>query len=114
MEKSHWDDLGFRMSKECLDNLLEFVSSNGRVCPNPQEWQTLWKMLPDKRRVGSSWDPPLPLILAAWSEPALLKIIRLKEHIEYAYDHGVFEQVDEYLRGLRPEQWFRVKCVDDA
>ena len=102
------------MLKDCLDNLLEYVSSDGRVCPNPQEWNKLWEMLPDKKRVGSSWDPPPPLILAAWSLPALPKIAQLREHIQYAYAHGVLEQVDEYLRGLKPEQWFCLSYGDDV
>ena len=100
--------------KECLDNLLTFVSSGGRVCPNPQEWNTLWEMLPDKKRVGSSWDPSPPLILADWSLPAIPKIARLREHIQYAYDYGVLEQVDSYLRGLKPEQWFCLSYGDDV
>lgn len=96
------------MSTEYLDGLLAYASADGRVCPNPQEWQALWDMLPDKKRVGQSWEPPPPLILTAWSLPALPKIIRLKEHIHYAYEHGVLDQVDEYLRGLKSEQWFYV------
>ena len=97
------------MSDERLEKLLEYVSSEGRVCPNPQEWQALWKMLPGKKRVGQNWEPPPPLILAAWYLPALPKIIRLKEHIEYAYEHGILKQVDKFLRGLKPDQWF---CID--
>jgi hypothetical protein len=45
-------------------------------------------------------------MLAAWSEPALPKIMRLEEHIRYAADHGVLEEVDHFLRSLTPEQWF--------
>ena len=69
------------MYEEKLTGLLEYVRADGRVCPNPQEWQALWEMLPDKKRVGAGWAPPLPLILAAWSGPALTKILRLEEHI---------------------------------
>jgi hypothetical protein len=49
-----------------LKELLEYVGSNNRVCPQPQKWDELWKLLPDRKRVGGGWDPPLPLILAAW------------------------------------------------
>jgi len=93
------------MSNEKLDALLVYVQTDGRVCPNPQEWETLWEMLPDKKRDGNGWYPPLPLILAAWYEPHLYKIIRLREHIQYAAEHNVLDQVDEYLRSLKPEQW---------
>jgi len=94
------------MSKDKLTELLEYVRVNGRVCPNPQEWNALWEMLPDKKRVGMSWDPPPPLILGGWYSPALVKIFRLEEHIRYAADHQVLDQIDVYLRSLKPDQWF--------
>ena len=90
-----------------LQDLLEYVKADGRICPNPQEWQALWEMLPDRKRVGSGWEPPLPLILAAWWDtPFLAKILRLEEHIRYASGHGVLDEVDTYLRSLKTEQWF--------
>jgi hypothetical protein len=47
-------------------------------------------MLPDRRRVGLGWDPPAPLILAAWWDtPAIAKMVRLQEHLRYAEAHGV-------------------------
>ena len=94
-------------TSELLDDLLAYVRSEKRVCPNPQEWHQLWEMLPDKKRVGQGREPPLPLILDAWWDtPALSKMVRLEEHIRYAYQHGVLEQVDAFLRQLKPEQWF--------
>lgn len=93
--------------QEKLEDLLEYVKADGRICPNPQEWNTLWEMLPDKRYVGSGWEPPLPLILAAWWDTLFLaKISRLEEHIRFADKHNVLEEVDTYLRGLKAEQWF--------
>ncbi len=42
-----------------------------------------------KIRVGSGWNPPLPLILAAWDHTTgLEKLLRLKQHIEYATEKG--------------------------
>ena len=101
------------MSDEKLILLLDYVCQKGRICPNPQEWQELWEMLPDKQQVGLGWNPPLPLILAAWSEPAMFKEMRLEVHIRYAAEHHVIDQIDKYLRGLRPEQWFTVKLSPD-
>lgn len=90
-----------------LANLLSYVQSDGRICPMPDPWNELWQMLPNKERVGSGWKPALPLILGAWwyFSPKE-KQFRLKDHIEYAAEHGVLNQVDEYLRGLSPNQWF--------
>ena len=90
-----------------LKELLDYVKDDGRICPNPQEWNTLWEMLPDKKRVGSGWEPALPLILAAWWDtPLLVKALRFEEHIRYAAKHDVLDNVDIYLRGLKPDQWF--------
>lgn len=89
-----------------LSKLLDFVRVERKVCPQPKEWSTLWEMLPDKERVGNGWEPGLPLILGAWWYTSPLeKMIRLREHIEYAAHHGVLDQVDTFLRGLLPEQW---------
>jgi len=89
-----------------LEALLAFVQANGRVCPLPQQWQTLYDRLPAKRRAGGGWAPALPLILAAWHDtPAMLKMLRLREHLEWAAAHGALAALDTYLRGLREDQW---------
>jgi hypothetical protein len=49
----------------------------------------------------------VPLILAAWwTTPHMLKIMRLREHIVYAAEHGVLDKVDRYLRGLALNDWY--------
>jgi len=69
----------------------------------------LWEMLPDRTQIGAGWEPPPPLILAAWHEaPAMSKMLRLAEHIHWAETHGALEQVATFLRNLREEDWFRV------
>jgi len=89
-----------------MDELLKFVRANNRVCPLPQKWNELYEMLPDKKRVGSGYKPSAPLILAAWYETsAVMKILRLEEHIKYANKKGIIEKVDNYLRGLKESDW---------
>lgn len=89
-----------------LGELLAFVTSRHRVCPLPQRWNELWEMLPERKRVGAGWEPPLPLILGAWSDtPDVLKIARLQEHLRYAAAHGILDAVDAYLRGLPETEW---------
>ncbi len=91
---------------EMLTALSEYVRQNGRVCPAPHRWHALWKMLPRRQRVGNGREPALPLILGAWWDtPALLKMLRLEEHIRYADAHGVLVEVDRYLRGLPENEW---------
>ncbi len=94
-----------RRSKIVLDELLAYVRENGRVCPLPNHWDGLWQMLPNRKRAGDRCEPPPPLILAAWYSPALLKAMRLEEHIRYAAAHGALAAVDRYLRSLTEEQW---------
>jgi hypothetical protein len=89
-----------------LTELLSYCRHNGRVCPRPQRWNELWEMLPARRRVGNGWEPALPLILGAcWDTPALLKMLRLEEHIRHAEAHGTLSEVDRYLRALPETEW---------
>ena len=90
-----------------LNDLLAYVKADGRICPIRTCWDQLWEMLPDKTRVGRDWEPPLPLTLAVWWEtPLLEKSLRLEKHIRYAAKHGALDEVDSYLRRLKPEEWF--------
>lgn len=90
-----------------LQALLEYVQEDGRICPIRVCWDRLWEMLPDKMHIGRDWEPPLPLPLAVWWEtPLKEKTLRLDRHIRYAAEHGVLDEVDSYLRGLKTEEWF--------
>jgi hypothetical protein len=91
---------------ETVDRLIAYCRENNRVCPLPQAWHQLWEMLPDRRRAGTCWEPALPLILAAWHEtPAMLKMLRLAEHIEWAEKHNALQEVAAFLRGLQEHEW---------
>jgi hypothetical protein len=92
-----------------IEDALAEMQKNDRVCPLPQKWQDLYEMLPDKKRKGLGWDPALPPILAAWWDtPALLKTLRLREHIEWAAAHGCLERVYSFLKALPEEQWHHI------
>ena len=89
-----------------LKSLLDYCSENERVCPQPKKWNELWNMLPNRSRQGSGWEPALPLILAAWHDtPAMMKMIRLREHLEWAEKHGELDSVDKFLRALPETDW---------
>ena len=102
--------LGFlRVDMTTLEEVLVEVQKNNRVCPQPQTWQQLFEMLPDKQRKGAGWEPSLPIILAAsWDTPAISKMLRLREHIEWAASHGCLEEVSLYLRELPEDQWHHI------
>lgn len=94
---------------ETIEELIAYCRENDRVCPAPQLWSELWEVLPNRTRVGNSWNPAPPLILAAWHEtPALMKMVRLREHIEWSARHGALEQMAQFLRALREEEWHHV------
>ncbi len=89
-----------------LESLIQYVQAIRRVCPMPQRWQELWEMLPGRHRLGSGWEPQLPLVLSAWwATSASEKRDRLLEHLTYAASHGVLAEVDRFLRGLSVSEW---------
>ncbi|MGI8424346.1 MAG: hypothetical protein ACR2NO_09605 [Chloroflexota bacterium] len=91
-----------------LDDVLREATRDGRVCPKPQQWNRLWELLPDRQRQGSGWQPPLPLILAAWWEVTdAEKRERFHLHIRWAYERGALSVVADFIRGLRSEDWHR-------
>ena len=72
-----------------LESLVQYCQENGRICPQPERWQALYRLLPETKRAGAGWEPALPLILPAWWDtPYLAKIMRLREHLEWADKHG--------------------------
>lgn len=92
-----------------LEAVLAEIQKNNRVCPQPQRWQQLYEMLPQKQRKGAGWEPSLPLILAAWwGTPSLSKMLRLREHIEWAASHDCLAEVYSFLLELPEDQWHHV------
>lgn len=92
-----------------LEQALELAQANGRVCPKPKRWNELYELLPNRKRVGAGWEPPLPLILAAWWDtPEILKIARLREHLEWAASHGSIDAVYNYISALRESDWHHI------
>lgn len=90
-----------------FDALWEHCTSNERVVPMPQRWNQLYGLLENTRQKASGgWEPPLPLILAAWHHSTSIeKRLRFKEHLEWAERHGHLAQVAGFLRALPEDQW---------
>jgi len=88
---------------------MALVRVNDRVCPQPQKWMELYEMLPNKKRKGNGWEPSLPLILAAWWDtPAIMKMLRLREHVEWASKQGCLGEVHQFLANLREDEWHHI------
>jgi hypothetical protein len=90
---------------ESFDSLWDYCTSNNRVIP--KDWKNLYDMLVNKRKKPSgTWEPPLPLILAAWhTTMPIEKQQRFKEHIQWAHDNGQLDQIGSYLRSLSEHEW---------
>jgi hypothetical protein len=89
-----------------LEELIAEASKNGRVCLLPIPWNRLWQLLPNRRRVGVGWEPPLPLILAAWWESSdNNKRERFHFHLRWASEHGAIDSVADLLSNMKPEDW---------
>jgi hypothetical protein len=89
-----------------LGSLIAFANQDSRVCPQPPQWNELWRMLPDRRRVGLGWQPGPPLILAAWWDSSVQsKRQRMVEHLTWAAENGALPEVDAFLRGLAEDAW---------
>lgn len=89
-----------------LDETLTLATAGGRVCPMPDAWNQLYQMLPNTRRQGAGWEPPLPLILSAWHHSSdWQKAERLREHLAWAASHGALPRIHAYLTALPDNAW---------
>jgi hypothetical protein len=92
-----------------VKTLLAYCRDKSRVCPTPQPWNSLWKLLPNHSGVGTGWEPAMPLILGAWLESTNSeKRLRLTAHIEWAKEWGALEAVKSFLYSLDENQWFHL------
>ena len=99
-------DLEYLTMTRAAEQLINNFKSKKRVCPMPMYWNRLYALLPNRKIEGSKRIPALPLILAAWDNSSNEeKRQRMREHLIWADDHNVLYVIDEYLRGLREDQW---------
>lgn len=89
-----------------LEELMTEATKASRICPQPKVWNSLWKLLPGRRRVGAGWEPPLPLILGAWWETSDEdKRERFHLHLRWASERGAANAVADLLLRMKPEDW---------
>ena len=93
---------------ETFVTLWAYCTDRDRAIPYPHNWHQLYEMLTGRRRnLSGGWEPPLPLILAAWHDSTPLdKQLRFKEHIEWAENHNQLDEVGLFLRSLPEEKWY--------
>lgn len=88
-----------------VESTLALVQKNDRVCPRPIHWVKLYRLLPGRHETPQGRVPPPPLLETGENAPALLKILRLKEHIRWAAERGALAEVHRFLEQLREEDW---------
>jgi hypothetical protein len=99
----------FWSSMVSIEQTFEEAQKNDRICPQPLKWYELYEHLPNKKRIGAGWDPPLPHILAEWIETtAELKVLRLREHINWASAQGCLDDILSFLKNLKEDEWYHV------
>jgi len=87
-----------------FSDLLNFCESNNRICPTSACWHALRCILPDAS-TGEK-PPPIPIILVESLKTSdIMRQLVFRKHLQWAYDHGVIQEVDRYLRSLPEDQW---------
>lgn len=90
-----------------MEDLLEYVKSNGRICPMPPAWAKLQKIL---NQIETDEKAPVALILGGWHYSSNLeKMVCLAQQIEYASNHSHLESVDSFLRQLTDDEWHYIR-----
>lgn len=91
-----------------LDQLIQKLEQEGHICPKPNYWNKFWSLLPGRRRKGLGYEPPAPLILGAWHHTSHTeKHQRFFVHLQWAQDHGVLEEMADFLGKLGPDDWHK-------
>jgi hypothetical protein len=90
-----------------LAEIIAVASQDSRVCPQPLLWNRLWELLPNRRRRGTGWDPPIPLILAAWNHASdLEKRERFHLHLKWADTHGALPEIANLILSFTDDEWY--------
>lgn len=90
-----------------MEYLEEICTRNNRVVPQPKKWNELYGLLKNTRQIQSGgYEPPLPLILAAWREStALEKKNRLLVHLSWAVAQNQGNEILMFLHSLKESDW---------
>lgn len=95
------------MSEETFNDLWDYCTDNNRLVPMPPQWSELYGLLKNTRQKPSGgWEPPLPLILAAWDHSMPIeKQLRFKDHLRWAQAQEQLDEVSSFLHSLAEAQW---------
>lgn len=92
-----------------LEAAMLVARKNNRVCPRPERWDEFMKLLPAKKSLRGTQQPPAPATGAAWAvTPALTKRLCFREQIEWADAAGVLEPVMQFMQSMPEGEWLHM------
>lgn len=92
-----------------LESAMLVARRNNRVCPRPERWNELSKLLPPRKTLRGAQQPPVPVTGPAWMvTPALTKRLCFREQIEWAETQGVLENVVAFMQSMSEQEWLHM------
>jgi hypothetical protein len=92
-----------------LEAAMLVARRNNRVCPRPEHWNEFMKLLPARKGLRGTQQPPAPATGAAWAvTPALTKRLCFREQIEWAERAGNIESVMAFMQTLSEADWLHI------
>jgi hypothetical protein len=92
-----------------LESAMLVARRNNRVCPRPDQWNALTALLPARKTLRGTQQPPAAATGAAWSvTPALTKRLCFREQIEWAEREGVLEAVMDFMQRMQEDEWLHM------
>ena len=92
-----------------LEAAMLVARRNNRVCPRPERWDAFTAMLPTRKTLRGTQQPPAPATGAAWAlTPSLTKRLCFREQIEWAERAGALESVMAFLQSMSEEEWLHM------
>ncbi|MBK0392188.1 hypothetical protein [Ramlibacter algicola] len=95
-----------------VDDVMQTARLNDRVCPVPEVWGRIHRMLRGLRAAQDGDPPPPPVDVLEWARTSeFLKRLRLREQVEWARRHGALVALDAFLRRLPERDWHHVEVA---
>lgn len=90
----------------CLEAALKIARRNSRVCPRPKKWEQLVAMLPARKTLRGTEQPPPAIAGPAWyATPERAKRLCFREHLEWAERVALLQQVMDFMEAIPEEEW---------
>ena len=92
-----------------LEAAMLLARRNNRVCPRPARWTEFTALLPVRKTVRGSQQPPAPATGAAWAiTPSLTKRLCFREQVEWAESQGVLGQAMAFMQSMSEDEWLHM------